>query len=115
MSDGVLLIVAMADKCREIISARGMTDAGQPRSLQPRHLEWMCREVVMRSNDWPASKIHRWIGFIQAAMIAGRMLDLHEVKAMFDEAKNAYGASDDDLLDHLDPGSGFRLEIGGQG
>ena len=51
-------------------------------------------------------------------MLANRMLDLDELKAMFDEAKRAHGeASDDleDLFDHLDPTNSFELDIGGQG
>ena len=115
MSDDVLLLVAMADRCGEVISTKGRADATQPASLQPEHLLWMCRQMVKYRNDWPATKVHRWIGFVQAALIAGHMLELHEVKAMFDRAKNEYGAPDEDLLDHLDPHSAFRLELGGEG
>jgi hypothetical protein len=34
---------------------------------------------------------------------------------MFDGAKNAFGAPDADLIDHLDPDDDFYLDIGGQG
>jgi len=115
VSDDVLLLVAMADRCRDIISTKRQSEVTQPPSLQPEHLLWMCRQVVAHRNDWRATKVHRWIGFVQAALIAGGMLDLHEAKAMFDQAKIAYGVPDDDLLDHLDPSSPFRLELGGQG
>ena len=115
MSDDVLLIVAMANKCRAVISERGKTEPDQPPSLRPAHLLWMCNEIVAHRNDWPATRIHRWIGFVQAGLVAGRILNLAEVKAMFDEAKNAYGPPDQDLLDHLDPELSFRLDIGGQG
>jgi hypothetical protein len=46
------------------------------------------------------------------------MLDLDELKGMFDEAKRAHGEASDnleDLLDHLDPTNSFELDIGGQG
>jgi len=48
-------------------------------------------------------------------MPANRMLDLNAAKGMFDQAKNAHGAISEDLLDHLDPGSCFEFEIGGEG
>jgi len=45
------------------------------------------------------------------------MLNLQEAKAMFNEIRNAYGGNGPDelLIDHLDPGSDFELEIGGEG
>jgi hypothetical protein len=62
-------------------------------------------------------KMHRWIGFVQAGMMANRMLDLDGAKAMVDKAKNAFGEirEDHDLGDHLDPQSSFEMDIGGQG
>ena len=50
-----------------------------------------------------------------AQLIANRVIDLAEAKRMFDRAKVAYPESDEDLLDHLDPTSGFELDIGGLG
>jgi hypothetical protein len=75
----------------------------------------MCREIIGHTRDWPATKVHRWIGFVQAALIANQMLDLDGAKQMFDAAKNAYGAMSEDLVDHLDPTSDFEFDIGGQG
>ena len=46
--------------------------------------------------------------------MANHILDLDGAKVMFDEAKTKYGARDDDLLDHLNPESSFKLEIGGE-
>jgi hypothetical protein len=39
------------------------------------------------------------------------------MQAMFDEVKKEYGvdSADDDLIDHLDPESSFKFDIGGQG
>ena len=115
MSDNETLIVAMADKCMETISTWSGPGSDQPVSLQPEHLTWMCREIARHSNDWPATKVHRWIGFVQGAMIANHIITLAEARRMFDEAKNAFGATDQDLVDHLDPDSSFELDIGGQG
>jgi hypothetical protein len=41
--------------------------------------------------------------------------DSKGAKAMFDKAKVARGEFSEDLLDHLDPGSVFELDIGGEG
>lgn len=110
-----LLLTAMARECRELLSRSHHRDLGLPASLEPAHLEWMCDTIELRAEDWSATKLHRWIGFIQAGMIANRMLDLKEAKAMFDESKIAFGELGDDLTDHLDPASSYELDIGGEG
>jgi hypothetical protein len=78
----------------------------------------MCNKIEEHAEDSPATKLNRWIGFVQGAMLANRMLDLDGLKAMFDNAKRDHGetAEDlEDLLDHLDPTSSFEFDIGGQG
>ena len=74
-----------------------------------------CRKIEENAEDGPVTQLHRWIGFIQGAMMAHRMLDLDGAKAMFDQAKIAHGETSDDLLDHLDPNSSFKVDIGGEG
>ena len=118
MDNASLLIVAMAAKCRRVLQEWDKYDLGLPKALQQKHLVWMCNKIEEHSEVGPATKLHRWIGFIQGAMLANRMLDLDELKAMFDEAKRAHGEANDDLedlLDHLDPTNSFELDIGGQG
>jgi hypothetical protein len=115
MDNADLLVVAMAQKCRGLIQEWETPDADLPKALQPKHLLWMCDEIDDHAEDGPATRLHRWIGFIQGAMMAHRMLDLDEVKEMFDHAKIAHGESSDDLLDHLDPSSSFNVDIGGEG
>ena len=50
-------------------------------------------------------------------MIANLMLDLDGAKVMFNKIKEEYGsiAKDQDLIDHLDPQSSFKMDLGGQG
>lgn len=118
MDNNSLLVAAMAQQCRSLISESDMPDIGLPRALQPKHLLWMCDQIEKHAEGGPASKLHRWIGFVQGAMLANRMLDLDGLKAMFDEAKAAHGETSediDDLTDHLDPTSSFQFDIGGQG
>ena len=115
MSDDVLLIEAMADKCLALLVAWDEQVPDHQPSLRPKHLEWMCRQIAQHARDWPATKVHRWIGFVQAALIANHMLDLQQAKRMFDDAKNAFGEMDQDLVDHLDPTSSFEVDLGGQG
>ena len=116
MENTNLLIVAMAEQCRALTKESISNDAELPQALHRNHLLWMCECIEKYAEEWPVTKQHRWIGFIQAGMLANRMLDFDTVKSMFDKAKNAYGAggADDDLLDHLDPTSDFELDIGGE-
>ena len=111
------LLIAMAEQCRNMIQQAETTDAVLPASLQPKHLMWMCDKIEQHVEDWPVTKLHRWIGFVQGGMIANQLLDLAGAKAMFDEVKIAFGAKSDDphLIDHLDPDHPFELDIGGEG
>ena len=74
-------------------------------------------KIEDHAENWPITKLHRWIGFVQGGMMANRILDLAGAKSMFDQAKIAHGGSgqDQDLIDHLDLDSPFELDVGGQG
>lgn len=117
MDNATLLIIAMAEKCKALITTAEPDDSELPQALQTQHLLWMSDSVIKQAEQWPATKLHRWIGFIQCGMMANGILDFDGAKEMFDEAKKAYGWSDgnEDLLDHLDSNSSFKLDIGGQG
>lgn len=110
-------IAAMAERCRELLERAPPNAADLPAPLLPSHLHWMCEQIEIHADDWPETKLHRWIGFVQCAMIANGVLDLPGAKAMFNAVKNAYQqtAKDEDLLDHLNPDSAFEIDMGGQG
>jgi hypothetical protein len=113
-----LLIRAMAERCLNIIQDKPEdVRFGLPNTLAPEHLRRMCKLIVEHAEDWPPIKLHRWLGFIQAGMIANLMVDLDGAKAMFNKVKGEYGpiTKDQDLLDHLDPTKSFEFEVGGQG
>ena len=115
MDNSNLLVVAMAEECRRIILQWHDDDPNLPKPLRRKHLERMCERIEKHSEDWPASRLHRWIGFIQCALIANRIIDLSEAKQMFDRVKVAYPEADADLLDHLDPTDSFEIDLGGPG
>lgn len=115
MNEASPLIVAMAERCRRQIRKSTSLDPGLPDSLQPKHLLWMCDRIGTTADDAPSTKLHRWIGFVQGAMVAHRMLDLDGAREMFDQVKDEHGVRSEDLLDHLDPTSSFEFDIGGEG
>lgn len=112
-----VLVAAMAAKCREVIHGSNEEVLSLPKALRPRHILWMCDQIQQNAQTAPVSKLHRWLGFVQAAILANRMLDLEQIKAMFDEVKRSHCVSgdDQDLLDHLDVDSSFKLDLGGEG
>jgi hypothetical protein len=113
-----LLVRAMAERCLRIIQDKPEdVRFALPEPLRPNHLRRMCSLIVEHAEDWPATKLHRWIGFVQAGMVANLMLDLDGAKAMFNDVKEQYGSitNDQELVDHLDPATSFEMEIGGQG
>jgi hypothetical protein len=72
MENANLLVIAMAQKCRGLIQEWETPDVNLPEALQPKHLLWICDEIDKHAEDIPANRVHRWIGFIQAAMMAHR-------------------------------------------
>jgi len=107
----------MAAKCRDVIRASNEEERSLPKALHPQHLLWMCDQIQEHAQTSPVTKLHRWIGYVQAAILANRMLDLEQIRAMFDEVKKSHRVSgdDQDLVDHLDVDSSFKLDVGGQG
>lgn len=114
MDNASLLTVAMAERCRHLLLDSGTGNRALPKCLQHEHLLWMCDRIERHAEDWPATKLHRWVGFIQGAMVAHRMLDLDRAKAMFNKAKIAHAAQDDEMSDHLDIASEYLIDIGGE-
>ena len=110
-----LLMTAMIERCRDMIQAHDRPGPDRPKPLRPEHLIWMCERLIEHVDAWSAAKMNRWIGFIQCAMIANGIIDLDAAMQMFDRAKVAFGEPSQDLLDHLDPDSAFRFDLGGEG
>ncbi len=117
MGNADRLIVAMAERCRDMLRESDKEASGLPEELQRKHLLSMCSKIAEHSQDWPATRLHRWIGFVQAGMMANHLLDLDGAKAMFSKLKAAFRevGEDRDLIDHLDPDSSFRFDLGGEG
>lgn len=119
MADNVPMIVAMAERCEALLlnrsAARIEGAPDQPEHLRARHLVWMCREIARHSGEWSEAKVQRWLGFVQGAMIATDVIGLRDAKTMFEAERSEHGKPDQDLLDHLDPGHAFEIELGGQG
>src|SRR3569832_2418871 len=70
-----LLATAMAEQCRGAIEASGEEQHLElPDALRASHLRWMCLQIESHVEHWHLTRIHRWIGFIQAGMLANGML-----------------------------------------
>jgi predicted small metal-binding protein len=117
MDDTRFLIAEMAAKCQFVIRGSNEEERNLPKALHPKHLLWMCEQIRKHAQGSPLTRLHRWIGFVQAGILANRMLDLEQIKAMFDEVKKSHTVTseDQDLIDHLDVGSSFKMDLGGQG
>ena len=118
MNNRILVVVAIAAKCRRVIQVFDDFDSRLPDALQQEHLLRLCDWIEERAEDIPANKLHRWIGFVQGAMLAHRMLQFDDLRATAQKARLADAKANEeseDLLDHLDPTNSFEFDIGGQG
>ena len=116
MDSASRIVVAMAEECRVLIETSTHVDSSLPKSMQAEHLLWMSRQISEQADEWPVTKLHRWIGYVQCGMVANRLLDFDGAKAIFRKVRKASDGSgmDQDLIDHLDPEHAFRLDIGGE-
>lgn len=114
MNNDALLVTAMAEECKTLLLQSDALAVDVPHGLRPSHLLWMCDMIGQHAENGQPIKLHRWLGFVQAGLIANRILDIDGVKAMFDKVKVAYGNRSDDLIDHLDPASPFEFDLGGE-
>lgn len=122
MDNARLFINAMAEECRSLIRSFAQrfqepSPPPLPTKLGVRHLLRMCDQIEENVENWPVTKLHRWIGFIQAGLLVNQIIDTQGLREMFNDAKNAYesGNEDDiDLIDHLDPETDFKMDIGGE-
>ncbi len=117
MEDSRLLVAAMAAQCREAIRGSNEQETSLPKALHPKHLLWMSDQIEKHAQESSVSRLHRWLGFVQARILANRMLDLDQIKAMFNQLKKLQPISgeEQDLIDHLDVDSSFSMDLGGQG
>ena len=117
MDDSRFAVAAMAAKCRDAIRGSNEEDSRLPKALQPKHLLWMCEQIQKHAQTSSAARLQRWLGFVQAGILANRMLNLDQIKAMFDEIKKSHGvtSADHDLIDHLNVDNAFGIDLGGQG
>ena len=117
MDNSKLLITAMSEQCIALILKSEATGVELPDVLHSQHLLWMCDQIINNVECWSDLKLHRWLGFIQSGMLANQILSFVELKRLFVDAKSAYAdnSDDHDLIDHLDPHSSFRLDLGGEG
>jgi hypothetical protein len=119
-----ILAQSVAEECRNAIRRALVEQEGTvPDPKQqldnptgPAHLLWMCDKIQAKVDDWPATRLHRWIGFIQCGMISMGLTDLDGARRIISEAKTIFAEDEDqDLKDHQDPTNPFFLDIGGEG
>ena len=93
---------------------KNLFDNSDP-NTQLENLIWMCKQVQTQE-DWPSSKRHRWLGYVQGVLIALGISTVEDEKKLVAKAKEYFiEYKDTDLKDHNDPDSPFQIDIGGEG
>lgn len=111
-----LLAVEIAQNCKLILEDTwdlGL-DPGM-RTVSQEHLLWMADQIYENSDTWPATKLHRWVGFMQGVMVAYALTTIDKESSTVRKIKQAFlEEMDVELKDHQDPESYFELELGGE-
>src|SRR5688500_13449982 len=69
MDDTRFLVAAMAARCRDAIRVSNEEEKDLPKALHPRHLLWMCDQIQKHAHDASVTRLHRWLGFVQAGIL----------------------------------------------
>ena len=109
-----LLAVEIARHCEEIILEFKATLG--PGLLRTRHLLEMCEKIEKNADDWPVTKLHRWIGFIQGCLVMAGLTTIEKESQFVRETKQKITETvDEELKDHHDSDNHFELELGESG
>ena len=85
------------------------------KEAHPNRLIWMCERIEKKSEHWPSTKLHRWIGHIHGCALALGIFSFEDLKDIVSNAKDHFSEGvDGDLFDHLDESNPFRMDIGGE-
>lgn len=116
-----VLAVEIARHCEKIISdsnkvnKTGMQYDYDPPDERPRadHLLKMCEKIENHADEWPVTKLHRWVGFIQGSMVMAGLTTMEKESQFIRDLKmNLRETVDIELKDHRDPESEFELDLG---
>lgn len=47
-----------------------------------RHAYWMLYSIEVMIDDWPLTKCHRWLGYVQSIMIHNKLINLEQARDM---------------------------------
>lgn len=61
-----------------------------PEELRPSHAMWMCNMILANKETWGSTRMHRWVGFIQAVLILSGVTGLEWEKNRVRELKKTY-------------------------
>jgi len=89
-----------------------------PLEVQPKNLLRMCHRIEEKAveDEWPDTKLHRWIGHLHGCMLTLGIVDIDRLKEIMSQAKKVFGEKEDEeLKDHCNPDNFFSLDIGGEG
>jgi len=100
---------------KEVACVRSVHFSRSAKESQPERLVWMCERIEKKSERWPSTKLHRWIGHIHGCALALGVFTFDDLKDIVSEAKKHFPEEvDGDLFDHLDESNPFRMDIGGE-
>jgi hypothetical protein len=68
---------------------RNLKDSSHEGS-DPAYLLWMCDQIVEKSQEWPATRLHRWVGYIQGCLVHGGISTLEDEKTAVREVKKSF-------------------------
>ena len=79
---------------KEIACVRSVHFSRIAKESQPERLVWMCERIEKKSERWPSTKLHRWIGHIHGCALALGIFTFNDLKDIVSEAKKHFPRSE---------------------
>lgn len=109
-----LLALEAVQLCRAKLVEDG--DDIPERDAALEHALLLSHQVEQYVLQWPATRLHRALGFIQGVLVSRGCSSLEEQCTLLERLQIGFPeCRDRDLADHLDPRQPFELELGGSG
>lgn len=107
-----MLAIETAGQCKQLLDR--YVESSGPADEAVRCAIALCKHIESRAGTWPDTRLHRALGFVQGVLVARGLSSYDDQMAMIDGVKVAFPESrDEELEDHRNPKSPFRLDLGG--
>lgn len=89
----VSIATTLKERLTKYIALTGEMSPRPPRfqkDTDPEYLVWMCEQIITNAAEWPATKSHRWVGYVQGCLVSHGLSNVKTEADLVREAKKTF-------------------------